>query len=166
MISENRLVSKNEIEESETKLVLLEKELSDLKTLLNSKNEEQELPNHDPLAEKLHKDKLKQDKKIEELELEIENRKDIIGKDSTRNRGDRAALIICENKKDVTDIVKTLLIKNKHLYDFNGKVDGIRKVESGNERINVKEIHQLRPRDTIVATNVAGRGTDFKLSPL
>jgi hypothetical protein len=43
--------------------------------------------------------------------------------------------------------VKTLLIKNKHLYDFNGKVDGIRKVESWNERINVKEIHQLRPRD-------------------
>jgi hypothetical protein len=166
MISENRLVSKNEIEESETKLVLLEKELSDLKTLLNSKREEQELQNNDPLAEKLHKDKLKQDKKIEELELEIENRKDIIGKDSTRNRGGRAVLIICENKKDVTDIVKTLLIKNKHLYDYIGKVDGIRKVESGKKRTNVKEIHQLRPGDIIVATNVAGRGTDFKLSPL
>ena len=165
MISENRLVDENEIAESKTKLNLLENELSDLKAQLNSKKED-ESTKHEPLDETLHKGKLKREKKIENLELEIEDRNDVIGKDSTRNRGGRAVLIICENKKDVNDIVKTLLIKNKHLYDYNGKVDGIRKVESGNKRTHIKEIRQLRPGDIIVATNVAGRGTDFKLSPL
>ncbi|CAF0718769.1 unnamed protein product [Brachionus calyciflorus] len=82
-----------------------------------------------------------------------------------RNRGGRSVLIICENKNDVYDIVNALFYKHKHLYEYTGKVEGLTKVENIHKRKRF-EIKQLLPGDIIVATNVAGRGTDFKLSKL
>ena len=99
------------------------------------------------------------------MKLELDDLKLVCGGIETgRNKGGRAVLIICENKKDVNDIVKTLSIEIIHLYDYKGKVEGIRKVE-GTNRKPIK-IDNVRPGDVIVATNVAGRGTYFKISRL
>ncbi|RMZ98522.1 translocase subunit seca, partial [Brachionus plicatilis] len=98
-------------------------------------------------------------------DLCIENLRDLLGEGMSRNSGGRAVLIICKNKKDVNDVVRNLLVNHKHLFDFNGKLDGLRKVEGLSKRVPT-EIRQLRPGDVVVATNVAGRGTDFKLSDL
>jgi len=86
--------------------------------------------------------------------------------ENNRNRGGRAVLIICENKKDVADIIKTLIVQHKHLFEYKGKIDGMRKVIDGFQRTKIYGIRQVRPCDIIVATNVAGRGTDLKISEL
>lgn len=86
--------------------------------------------------------------------------------ENKRKRGGRAVLIICENKKDVADIIKTLSVEHKHLFEYKGKIDGMRKVIDGFQRTKIDGIRQVRPCDIIVATNVAGRGTDLKISEL
>jgi ribosomal protein S15P/S13E len=165
----NQIVSNNrEIDEKEKKEKLTEKsivaneiasldaQISKLKSTLEADKKDETKLNE--LA--------KLESKRDDKSLVLEDCNDTVGEiEQGRAKGGRAVLIICENKKDVNDIVKALLIKHKHIYDYNGKVDGLRKVVDLHKRTPAK-INQLRPSDIIVATNVAGRGTDFKISRL
>jgi hypothetical protein len=154
MVSANRIIDPVEIEQAQQRKSQLLQEIQNLDAkIVNLTNKKKE-----------KEAQMELEKKNEKL-LELENVNDVIGESKDRNRVSRAVLIICETKKDVNDIVKALLVKHKHLYDYNGKVDGLRKVESVQKRVPTK-IKQVRPSDIIVATNVAGRGTDFKISGL
>lgn len=156
VVADNRIIEESERSKKETLKTVVLKEHEELEKSM----EKIDKKNKDTKSEleKLEKQKL-------EKELKLEDLNDAVGEiELGRNRGGRAVLIICENKKDVTDIVKVLAVMHKHLFDYNGKVDGLRKVV-GNKRKSTT-INQLRPGDVIVATNVAGRGTDFRISSL
>lgn len=60
-------------------------------------------------------------KELEEKEQFLENIKDICGEENRVNGG-RAVLIISENKKDVDDIIKALVIKHEYIYEYKGKI--------------------------------------------
>ncbi len=151
IVSNNRIFEKNEVKEAIDKKKTIENEIKEIDGKITTDISEEE-------KKILEKEK-------EEIILELNDLKLISGEiEVGRNNGGRAVLIICENKKDVNDVVKTLSIEHRHLYDYKGKVEGIRKVE-GTKRKSTK-IDVVRPGDVIVATNVAGRGTDFKISRL
>ena len=76
----------------------------------------------------------------------------------------RALLIICENKNDVSEIVKALLVRHKHMFDYKGKVDGLLIIEDAHNRTISTQVMQVRPDDVIVGINWAGRGIEFKIS--
>ncbi|CAF0787513.1 unnamed protein product [Brachionus calyciflorus] len=95
--------------------------------------------------------------------IELEDVQDTLEEDN-RCRGGRAVLIICENKKDANELVKALSLKHRHVFDYFGKIDGLRKIHGGKK--TPVELDQLRPGDIIIATNIAGRGTDLKISRL
>ena len=182
-LANNRTIDTIEIEESKNKLqfqldknALLAKSLEDLDDRLRAaklnqieleKNldQKEDIEKNANLIKSIETELNCHKKQKEENDLCIENSRDVLGEDKSRNSGGRSVLIICKNKKDVNDVVRNLLVKNKHLYDFYGKLDGLRRVEGVSKRIGT-EIRQLRPGDIVVATNVAGRGTDFKLSDL
>ena len=156
IVADNRIIEESEKRVKEEKKSKVLKEHEALVKSIDTLNKDRK--KNKVKLEKLEKQKL-------EKEMLLEDLNDAVGKlEVGRNRGGRAVLIICENKKDVLDIVKVLSIKHKHLFDYNGKVDGLRKVD-GHKRKSTS-LNQLRPGDVIVATNVAGRGTDFKISSL
>ena len=70
-------------------------------------------------------------------------------KDSGENR--RAVLIICDNVSDVLDIKERLRSDYPDAKDYKSSYEKF-------------EIDEMRPGDVIVATNLAGRGTDLKTS--
>ena len=70
-------------------------------------------------------------------------------KDRDENR--RAVLIICDNVSDVLDIKERLRSDYPDAMDYKSSYENF-------------EIDEMRPGDVIVATNLAGRGTDLKTS--
>ncbi len=162
LVSDNRIIEKKEQNEAGKKLKQVQKEIGEIEKeilkISSDKNEENKVENEDKL--------IKSKEKLYDKKLQIEDLNDNCNEiEDGRAAGGRSVLIICENKRDVFDIVKTLSYSHKHVYEYSGKIDGIRKVENIVKRKNCL-IEQVRPGDIIVATNVAGRGTDFKISRL
>ncbi|RNA04041.1 pre translocase subunit, partial [Brachionus plicatilis] len=177
-LANNRIIEKKEIDDSKSML----QSVLDEKALLDQSIENLTIMLNEAKLAEIDESQLSQREKEEKCQglqtelnnliklkddhdLCIENLRDVLCEDISRNSGGRAVLVICKNKKDVNDVVRNLLVNHKHLFDFNGKLDGLRKVDGLSKRA-ATEIRQLRPGDVVVATNVAGRGTDFKLSDL
>lgn len=71
----------------------------------------------------------------------------------------RAVLIICETIADLREIEKQLKIFQKY------EKDVLRiKIYENEDNSSITE-EKLEPGDIVIATNIAGRGTDFKTSP-
>ncbi|RNA08536.1 pre translocase subunit, partial [Brachionus plicatilis] len=177
-LANNRIIEKKEIDDSKSTLqsvldekALLDHNIENLTIMLNEAKlaeiDESQLSQREKEAkcQGLQTELNNLIKLKDDYDLCIESLRDVLGEDMSRNSGGRAVLVICKNKKDVNDVVRNLLVNHKHLFDFNGKLDGLRKVDGLSKRA-ATEIRQLRPGDVVVATNVAGRGTDFKLSDL
>ena len=92
---------------------------------------------------------------VQEWKSEI---KDVVKTQISPNsyRGGRAVLVICETinmAKEISEDLKTIGPRDIKLYCRSDK-DGLNKINE-----------ELLPGDVIVATNLAGRGTNIKVSP-
>ena len=89
--------------------------------------------------------------------VEKEWREEIVETVKREVVGGRAVLIVIEKIQDVQDIYRTL--KNQYSHDQ------VYIYSKGGEEEKSTISRELKAGDVIVASNLAGRGTDFKLSP-
>ena len=80
----------------------------------------------------------------------------------------RGVLIICPDQRHVKQIVEILLRALPTVYRYQGTIEGIAELSTnGILRSGLKPSDvRARPGTVIVATNIAGRGTNFKTSKL